>query len=52
MIREIMGSKNMSSLLFGDNKRKRRGMTGTVGTMVGIGVAYMAYKSMRDRGRE
>ena len=51
MIREIIGAGAIASLFRSNKRRGRRSMTrtGAVGTMAGIGMAYMTYRAMKKR---
>lgn len=54
MIREIIGAGAVASLFTNNKRRERRSMTrtgavGTLGTMAGIGMAYMTYRAMKKR---
>lgn len=51
MIREIIGAGAVASLFRNNKKRSmtRTGAVGTLGTMAGIGMAYMTYRAMKKR---
>lgn len=51
MIREIIGAGTVASLFRNNKRRGRRSMTrtGVVGTMAGIGMAYVTYRAMKNR---
>lgn len=51
MIREIIGAGAIASL-FRNNKRRSMTRTramGALGTMAGVGMAYMTYRAMKNR---